>query len=193
MRKKKETKRAKFFYFLSAIYYCLWRFDIKLDKAIEKSLEIIWYPIWLITPEGIKENYRKNKALRQMDRYNIKNVPNGFEDRYLMAACMPYVCLFTSSIPFGLILKFYDDYNFFIALILVLPPLIITDIPLNKGVLKKDVCIKNFKKFENNDTRWRRKWERITFAFCLGSIFSAILGFWLTFAIATGDFSFFGF
>lgn len=192
MRKKKETKRAKFFYFLSAIYYCLWRFDIKLDKAIEKSLEIIWYPIWLITPEGIKENYRENKALRQMNRYNIKNVPNGFEDRYLMVACMLYVCLFTSFIPFGFILKFHVEYNSFIGLILGLIPVVITCIPLYKVVFRKEVCIKYFKKFEKKDKRWRRKWEKITFAFCLGSIFSAILGFWLTFAIATDDFSFFG-
>ncbi len=177
---KENSKINKLYLFLNAVYYCFWRFDIKTQIVINKQLRMVFYPIWLFLPEKFKVKYKKDMASQQNEIISyFYDKRNGFHITmaysYFTITCYSYMS-FISFILFGLILKFYDVFNFLIGIVLFLPPVIITQFILKNGVFKKDSYLTYFKKFEKENEQWHKKWGRITTAFCIGGILTFLAG-----------------
>lgn len=177
---KENSKINKLYLFLNAVYYCLWLFDIKTQKNINKQIRIVFYPIWLILPEKFKVKYKKNMASQQNEINSyFYDKRNGFHITMAYSYFTAICCMLAISISlilFGLWLKFFGKYNIIAVLIIAFIPIEVAYIPLKKGVFKNERYLKYFKKFEKKDEQWHKKWKRITIAFCLGCIILVILG-----------------
>lgn len=177
---KENSKINKLYLFLNAVYYCLWRFDIKTQIIINKQLRVVFYPIWLLLPENFKVKYKKNMASQQKEINSyFYDKRNGFHIKmaysYFTAVCYMFALSF-SLILFGLWLKLFGEYNIIAVLIIVFIPIEVAYIPLKKGVFKSERYLKYFKKFEKKDEQWHKKWKRITIAFCVSGLILVILG-----------------
>lgn len=183
MEKEYKNISVKVYYFINAIYYCLWLYDIKLQLFFDKMVDILVYPITFLVKLFVAEKY-KTKYREYMDTqqkeinnflYNKKTGLHIGKTKYLLISIWCGYSVFISLILFGFWLKFFGVPNIIVVLIMVFIPIEATFIPLNKGVFKNERYLKYFKKFEKKDKQWHKKWKRITIVFCLGCIILVLL------------------
>jgi len=50
----------KFEYFLNAVSYCIWRADIRVSEWMDKSIEILFYPILILLPHTWRRKFHES-------------------------------------------------------------------------------------------------------------------------------------
>lgn len=75
----------------------------------------------------------------------------------------------------ALAIRLFDDFNFFVILVFILP-VVVAFIFVDRAVFNKNRYLKYFEEFEKEDERWHKKWSRITTAFCIGAVMMTITG-----------------
>jgi hypothetical protein len=174
-------EKNKFEYFLNAVHYCIWLFDMKFGDWIGKYVDIILSPI---PKYFFTKNYREKcyehrvKAQKEMDKF-FYDKENGFHigrANYLFGNIYSWYPGILSFILFGVVLRFFGNGNFLLSMLAIVIPIGLCYIPAYKAVFSKDRYLKYFKQFEKEDEQWHRKWKWTTVAFCIGSIVSGLLG-----------------
>ena len=180
-----KTKRERFEYFLNAVYYFIWTVSWKHAHFIEKSISKILTPVFsFIVEKGFPEDYGGwcMKNLRSHNsfvndclayRKHSLSIPSGY--RFYSLVIMGYSAPIYTPIAIC-ILPWCTNK---LGLILFLATVFIAYFALNavcdRMVFKGDRFIKYFKKFDKEDTRWRRKWKWITALTITGSFIILIL------------------
>ncbi len=178
--------RKKFEYFLNAVHYCIWRADIRVSAWMDKSFEILFYPIIILLPPKWRRKFSERCKATEKEieslRYDKKNGWNiGWARQWFdcIYSCYPF---FISSMLLGitvnLTIEQSDKYKVYLVIIAGLTPILIAYIPAYKAVYSNDKYIKYYKQFEKESEQWHKKWYRITSAFCIGGVLSMVLGFW---------------
>ena len=174
--------RDKFEYFLNAVHYCLWLNEKKRGHFISKIMDTILSPI----PKFFFTKKRKERFYK-----NIKDNQQQFDELfYGKNASFSigwahhwfgyfYSCYsaFIAFIVVGIANRLLGKLDMFLFLLFFGIPIGILYIPAYRAVFSGDKYLKYFKEFEKKDDQWHKKWKRITIAFCVGSIISAVAGF----------------
>ena len=181
----KHMNKQKFEYFLNAVLYCLWLFDLKCNSVISKACDFIFSPIpKYLLPKKLKERYYEGQKYVNDNLYwNKKNFNLGWADYNLMTICSFYSC-FLMFIIMGVVLKLKGEINTFTLLALVVTSSGICYISTYK-TLYTDQYKQYFKRFVKKDAHWHKKWKIITIAFFLGAFASLLLGVITACAIVT--------
>jgi hypothetical protein len=173
--------KKKYEYFLNAIHYCLWLFDIKFGDFMGEIVDALLSPVpkYLFT-----NNYRKKYYERLSKAQPIKE--KIFYDKecgYHIGWANHWYGFFYSGyssfltfVLFGAVYGILGDVNQIILIVTVAVPIGLCYIPAYRAVFSKDRYLKYFKQFEKEDEQWHKKWKWITIAFRIGSIAFAIGG-----------------
>lgn len=70
----------------------------------------------------------------------------------------------------------FGGVNLIVAMAIIALPIGLCYIPAYRAVFSKDRYLKYFKQFEKEDEQCHKKWKRITWVFCIGSVVFAIGG-----------------
>lgn len=70
----------------------------------------------------------------------------------------------------------FGGVNLIVAMTIIALPIGLCYIPAYRAVFSKDRYLKYFKQFEKEDEQWHKKWNRITWVFCIGSVVFTIGG-----------------
>ena len=174
----------KFEYFLNAIHYCLWLGDIKFGELVWTLLSPI--PKYLFTKEYKKRYYeRLAKDQKKLDKFFYDKEDGyriGWANHWYGYFYSGYPC-FISFLLAGFALRESGNLSNVLKLAISAIPIGLCYIPAYKAVFTKDRYLKYFEQFEKEDEHWHKKWKRITFAFCIGSLVVTILGILAAFAI----------
>lgn len=182
----------KFEYFLNAVSYCIWRADIRVSAWMDKSFEILFYPIIILLPHTWRRKFHESCKATEKEieslRYDKKNGWNiGWAKQwfgYAYSGYPSFISFMSVGITVSLTYELSQEYKVCIGLLTILLPILIADIPAYKAVYSNDKYIKYYKQFEKEDEQWHKKWYRITTAFCLGGVLSMVLGILAAFGIA---------
>ena len=67
----------KFEYFCNAVHYCIWRADIRVSAWMDKSFEILFYPILILLPPKWRRKFSERCKATEKEieslRYDKKN------------------------------------------------------------------------------------------------------------------------
>lgn len=171
----------KFEYFLNAIHYYLWLFDIKFGDFIGRVVDILLSPVpkYLFTKEYRKkydERLSKVQTTKEKFFYDKKNGYHiGWANHWFGYIYSGYPA-FLSFILMGFYFRSCEEMNYLIVLITASIPIGICYVPAYRAVFSKDRYLKYFKQFEKEDAQWHKKWKRITILFCIGSVIVTFMG-----------------
>lgn len=182
----------KFEYFLNAVFYCIWRADIRVSAWMDKSFEILFYPIIILLPRTWRRKFHERCKATEKEieslRYDKKNGWNiGWAKQWFDCVyfCYPSFFIFMLlSIIVKLTYGQSQEYTVCLGILTILIPIAIAYIPVYKAVYSNDKYIKYYKQFEKEDEYWHKKWYRITTAFCIGGLLSMVWGILLGFGLA---------
>ena len=170
-----------FEYFLNAIHYSLWIGDMKFGDFMGKVVDILLSPIpkYLFTKEYRKKYYeRRQREQKKIDKffydkeygYHIGWAHHWFG--YFYSGYSIFLSFVLLGIPDGM----FGGVNLIVAMAIIALPIGLCYIPAYRAVFSKDRYLKYFKQFEKEDEQWHKKWKRITWVFCIGSVVFAIGG-----------------
>lgn len=169
--------KQNFEYFFSAMLYCLWLREVKIDKFLRINVDRCM--IFILKYLFLRRIRKKCFKNRRQSKIIVDNL-NGFMNietakNWLVFA---YQCYpgFISLVLMGWLMKLFPNINFLLILIVLLIPIEIFYSMLNNLIFKHDNYLNYFKQFENEDEKWLKKWRRITITFCIGSIAMIVLG-----------------
>ena len=171
----------KFELFLNTVHYCLWLGDRKFGDFMGKVVNVLLSPIpkYLFTKEYKKKyDERLPKEQKNHDKffydketgYHICWAHHWFGYFY---SCYP---AFLSFILLGVAFRYFGEMSYLVIVLIVSVPIGIFYIPAYRAVFYKNRYLKYFKQFEKNDNQWHQKWKRITMLFCIGAVFTMLLG-----------------
>jgi len=171
----------KFEYFLNAVFYCIWLNQISFQRFIHKIVSATLSPIvrYLFTAE-YREKFYERQAIGLKQWNNYSNNPTvgwniGMANRHFGFLCTLYPGAL-AFILMGVSLRFSVNINSWLIILVVSGLAALFYIPVNKMVYSKDRYLKYFKRFTKEDSRWLKKWKRITAAFCLCSFLIFLSG-----------------
>lgn len=181
-------KDNKFAYFLNAVHYCIWLWDIKFQDMING---IVYAVISFISRYMFLgkwgERFNESQAQRKMEfekiRYDMKNgihIASAHHWFGYLYSCYPG---FLSFVMFGYFFRCYGFINTGIKIFIIALPIGLFYIPVYQLVFSNDCYLRYFKKFEEEDEVWHSKWKRITMLFCVGGILITLLGMGISWAI----------
>ena len=84
--------------------------------------------------------------------------------------------MFLSFVLLGIPDGIFGGVNLIVATAIIALPIALGYIPAYRAVFSKDRYLNYFKQFEKEDEQWHKKWKRITWVFCIGSVVFAIGG-----------------
>jgi hypothetical protein len=181
--------KKKYEYFLNAIHYCLWLFDIKFGDFMGEIVDALLSPIpkYLFTKEYKKKcDDRLLKVQKIHDKLFYDK-----ESGYHIGWANHWFGFFYSGYPgflsfvlLGITDGIFGDVNQIITIVIIALPIGLCYIPAYRAVFSKDRYLKYFKQFEKKDASWYKKWKWITIAFCVGSILFAIGGMYAMWGVS---------
>lgn len=159
----------------------MWLGDMKFGDFIGKVVNNLLSPIpkYLFTKEYRRKYYeRLPREQKKLDNfyYNKENGYHVCSANHWFGYFYSGYSGFFSFLLLGFVVKKYEDIGIFPMLCAVVIPITIGYIPAYKAVFTKDRYLKYFKQFEKNGECWHKKWKRITWTFCIGSIVTTLLG-----------------
>ena len=181
MKLKNRVQGSKFEYFLNAVFYCIWRFQVRFSKFFRK---IIYGLINFIGSIFLPSRFMQNNYDRQETaNEDIERSFYGEEYSFCLNKSI-YLMTYLSGGYFGIItflllaigLKIDDNMNDVIALLIIVVSIIPGSQLAKWTVLEEKRYLHYFPEFKQNDAAWHRKWNRISILFCIGSVLSTILG-----------------
>ena len=171
----------RFEYFLNAIHYCIWLYEIKFGESAGRIVDVLFAPIpkYLFT-KAYREKYYERLSKEQKKKESFfRNRENGY---YIGWANHWFGYFYSSYFGFfsfllmGFIFKAGGDLHNIVNLILVAIPVELGYIPAYRAVFANNRYLQYFKQFEKEDEQWHRKWKRITCFFCIGSVVTFFSG-----------------
>lgn len=170
----------KFEYFLNAVHYCMYLKEIWSMKKVDKGvLRITHYLSVLFSFENFynkKVDERKNgKELWDYMHGKDGGVSIGFAHHWFGYFYSGY-SIFLSFVLLGIPDGMFGGVNLIVAMAIIALPIGLCYIPAYRAVFSKDRYLKYFKQFEKEDEQWHKKWNRITWVFCIGSVVFTISG-----------------
>lgn len=181
--------RTTYVYFVNAIYYCLYVFELKADSLFYKILDIPFFPIYkyLLTETQRKRCAEQMEQDKNQFRVFFHNKKDGFPPDFwayklLGALPMGYALFFTLLLS-SLASKGAGYLNKTATCTIFAIMMLLFYIPVYRAVFTNDRRQKYFKKFKKKDGRWYRKWKWITFALFIGSFTLAFLSIFAASAI----------
>lgn len=177
-----------FEYFLNAVLYCLWRWQLKGDRVIRGI-------VYFLTI-GILKIFLTKRMREKLDRRCSKNLAECHDLFYgetrglnitlakdhLLALWTCYTIIFI-FVPIGISFIVFHGKYIPISVLVVLIIGFILDGPIYKNILKDYQYIEYFRMFEQEDEYWHRKWNRKTILFCLGALLSVLISGAIMFVI----------
>lgn len=174
---KELVQDSKFEYFMNAVFYCIWRFQLRFSKFFEKIIYgFINFIGAIFLPSRLMQKvYDREEAAKEEiygDKYGFcinKSVYN------MTGLSTGYFGIITFCL-FGIGLKIDENMSDSIAMLII----VLSIIPGSKlaewTVFENKRYLRYFPEFKQNDAAWHRKWNRISILFCIGSVLSTILG-----------------
>ena len=174
-------KHNSFEYFLNAVHYFLWIFDIRFSNYCDKIFGKLVSPIgkFLFTEEQKRKYYeRKAEHQKELDTLLFDKeygIHIGWANHWFgyFYSCYPSLLSF---VLLGIVDKISGGLSMILATLLFLIPTGLCYIPAYKSVFAQDRYLKYFKQFEKEDERWHRKWKWRTIVFCIGGVISFLMG-----------------
>lgn len=171
----------KFEYFLNAVFYCMWRFDMRFSELSE----VIFFGFInafcsIFLPERFLQKLKDRQiAAKQQLETICHDVEYGINviylARFLYFLSVGYAGFLTFLI-LGIVWNIDNNTSRLIDMLVVLmtygPALEIVD----WTVIDNSRYLRFFEEFTQEDEAWHRKWNRITLLFCIGSVLSTVLG-----------------
>ena len=166
----------KFAYFLNAVHYFIYLEEIWSNKKIEKII-LSFFSILFSEKYMQKINDRqKNKELKDFRYGNKWGLSIGVAHHWFgyFYSCYPG---FFSWLLLGIASRMYgDEMKGMVVMLIIAFPISLGYIPAYRAVFSKDHYLKYFKQFEKENEQWHKKWKRITWVFCIGSVVFTIGG-----------------
>lgn len=166
---------------MNTVHYCLWLGDRKFGDFMGKVVNVLLSPIpkYLFTKE-YKKTYDERLPKEQ------KNHDKFFYDKETeYHICLAHhwfgyfysgYSIFLSFVLLGILDGMFGGVNLIVAMTIIALPIGLCYIPAYRAVFSKDRYLKYFKQFEKEDEQWHKKWNRITWVFCIGSVVFTIGG-----------------
>lgn len=181
--------KKKYEYFLNAIHYCLWLFDIKFGDFMGEIVDALLSPIpkYLFTKEYKKKCDDRLLKVQKIHDKLFYDKESGYHigwANHWFGFFYSGYSLFLSFVLLGIPDGIYGGINEIIALVIIALPIGLCYIPAYRAVFSKDRYLKYFKQFEKKDASWYKKWKWITIAFCVGSILFAIGGMYAMWGVS---------
>ena len=174
-------ERNRFEYFLNAVHYCIWLNDMKFGDFMGRIVNTLFSPIpkYLFTKEYKKKYYeRLSEEQKKIDKffydkeigYHIAWAHHWFG--YFYSGYFMFLSFVLLGIPDGI----FGGVNLIVATAIIALPIALGYIPAYRAVFSKDRYLNYFKQFEKENEQWHKKWKRITWVFCIGSVVFTIGG-----------------
>lgn len=166
---------------MNTVHYCLWLGDRKFGDFMGKVVNVLLslIPKYLFTKE-YKKKYDERLPKEQ------KNHDKFFYDKETeYHICLAHhwfgyfysgYSIFLSFVLLGILDGMFGGVNLIVAMTIIALPIGLCYIPAYRAVFSKDRYLKYFKQFEKEDEQWHKKWNRITWVFCIGSVVFTIGG-----------------
>lgn len=165
----------KFAYFLNAVHYFIYLEEIWSNKKIEKII-LSFFSILFSEKYMQKINDRqKNKELKDFRYGNKWGLSIGVAHYWFGYFYSGYF-MFLSFVLLGIPDGIFGGVNLIVATAIIALPIALGYIPAYRAVFSKDRYLNYFKQFEKEDEQWHKKWKRITWVFCIGSVVFTIGG-----------------
>ena len=168
-------ERNRFEYFLNAVHYFIYLEEIWSNKKIEKII-LSFFSILFSEKYMQKINDRqKNKELKDFRYGNKWGLSIGVAHYWFGYFYSGYF-MFLSFVLLGIPDGIFGGVNLIVATAIIALPIALGYIPAYRAVFSKDRYLNYFKQFEKEDEQWHKKWKRITWVFCIGSVVFTIGG-----------------
>ena len=165
----------KFAYFLNAVHYFIYLEEIWSNKKIEKII-LSFFSILFSEKYMQKINDRqKNKELKDFRYGNKWGLSIGVAHYWFGYFYSGYF-MFLSFVLLGIPDGIFGGVNLIVATAIIALPIALGYIPAYRAVFSKDRYLNYFKQFEKENEQWHKKWKRITWVFCIGSVVFTIGG-----------------
>lgn len=176
----------KFEYFLNAIHYNIYLEEVWTNKKVNKLVNGLFAVIFRIPfIRKYRKKYDGQKAKELDDFYYGNKAGLSISvAHYCFGYFYSGYSILFSFLLGGFALRELGNLSNVTKLAILAIPIGLCYIPAYRAVFAKDRYQKYFRQFKKEDKHWHRKWKRITFAFCIGSIVTTILGICAAFAIA---------
>ena len=171
----------KFELFLNTVHYCLWLGDRKFGDFMGKVVNVLLSPIpkYLFTKEYKKKyDERLPKEQKNHDKffYDKETGYHIYWAHHWFGYFYSGYSIFLSFVLLGILDGMFGGVNLIVAMTIIALPIGLCYIPAYRAVFSKDRYLKYFKQFEKEDEQWHKKWNRITWVFCIGSVVFTIGG-----------------
>ncbi|MDE6270625.1 MAG: hypothetical protein K2M12_07220 [Muribaculaceae bacterium] len=169
---------SRFEYFLNAVLYCLWRWELKGDRIIKG---LVYYllirNLKMFVTKRIREKLdrRWRKSIEVYDGLfcgETRGVNITLAKNNLLALWTGYTSIFM-FVPLGV--SFIILKNMLISVLVAVIVGLILDGPIYKNILNDYQYIEYFRMFELEDEYWHKKWNRKTILICFGALLSVLL------------------
>ena len=175
------NNKNNYIYYLNAVHYCLFLGEkLSNNKVNIYTSKVIYY----LSKTFSFENYYKTRKEKLDKDKNLEDFMYGEKVGFSIGWANHwfgyfYSCYsaFIAFIVVGIANRLLGKLDMFLFLLFFGIPIGILYIPAYRAVFSGDKYLKYFKEFEKKDDQWHKKWKRITIAFCVGSIISAVAGF----------------
>ena len=186
---------SRFAYFLNAVLYNIWFWDIRSQDIINRMVYTVMslipkYLLWGKCRDKVFELQRQGKMEFEKIRYDKESGFHIVIANNLFGAFYSCYSGFLSFVIAGILIrKFVAVINPAIMIVISIIPIGAFYIPAYKAVFTDDRYLKYFKQFEKEDKRWHKKWALITWAFCVGGVLINFFGIITMMAIVSGGYS----
>lgn len=163
---------------MNAIHYCIYLEEVWSNKKVNKMVTGLFAVIFRIPFIG---KYRKKideQKAKELDEFYYGNKAG-----LSISAAHHWFGYFYSGYPaflsfilVGIADKKLESLNVLTFILLFGIPIALCYIPAYQAVFTKDRYLKYFMQFEKEDEQWHKKWNRITWLFCIGSVVFTIGG-----------------
>lgn len=175
------NNKNNYIYYLNAVHYCLFLGEkLSNNKVNIYTSKVIYY----LSKTFSFENYYKTRKEKLDKDKNLEDFMYGEKVGFSIGWANHwfgyfYSCYsaFIAFIMVGIATRFLGTLDMALFILFFGIPIGILYIPAYRAVFSGDKYLKYFKEFEKKDDQWHKKWKRITIAFCVGSIISAVAGF----------------
>ena len=167
-------------YFLNAVHYCIYIGEKWSMKKVDNGvLRIMYYLAVLFSFENFYnkkvDERKRDKALWNYMYGKNVGVSIGLAHHWFGYFYSGYF-MFFSFVLLGIPDGIFGGVNLIVATAIIALPIALGYIPAYRAVFSKDRYLNYFKQFEKEDEQWHKKWKRITWVFCIGSVVFTIGG-----------------
>ncbi len=179
----------RFEYFLNAIHYCIWLYEIKFGESAGRIVDVLFAPVpkYLFTKAYKEKYYERLPKEHKKANHFFHDWENGFYTQSAKHSFTFFYSWYPASFSFllaGFAFREWGMLNNVVKIIILAIPIGLGYIPVYRAMFINNRYLKYFKQFEQEDEQWHKKWKRRTLVFCIGSVVATILGICSIFLIA---------